>query len=113
MTRIRINTGSGDIEAELFDNTAARDLLAMLPLEVTIFDYGRQERSPTCPALWTRPGCPPAPTRTWATSATGRPTTGWSCTTPTWAPSPGSYGWAASSARWNRSPASPTTHQEG
>lgn len=47
--RIRISSSWGDVTAELADNAAATELLAMLPLTIEMSDHLRQEKTGTLP----------------------------------------------------------------
>lgn len=48
--RIRISSDWGEVTAELADNAAARELLAMLPLTIEMNDHLRQEKTGRLPA---------------------------------------------------------------
>jgi hypothetical protein len=57
-TPIRVIFGDTVLTARLWDNAAARDLVAQLPLTLTFSDYGRQEKLATLPQKLTMEGAP-------------------------------------------------------
>ena len=48
--RVRITSAWGEVTAELSDNAAARSLLGMLPLNISMRDHLRQEKTGNLPA---------------------------------------------------------------
>ncbi len=54
--RIRIGFNNLTLTATLFDNPTARDLVSMLPLNLTIEDYGRNEKIVHLPRKLTEEG---------------------------------------------------------
>jgi hypothetical protein len=57
-TPITINTGGETVTGTLFDSTAARSLIAQLPLTLTFTDYGGQEKIANLPAPLALEGMP-------------------------------------------------------
>ncbi|PDS78599.1 cyclophilin-like fold protein [Rhizobium sp. L43] len=57
--RIRIGFNKLTLTATLFDNPTARDLVSMLPLNLTIEDYGRNEKIVHLPRKLTEEGSGP------------------------------------------------------
>lgn len=62
MTTVEIVSGAGRWIARIDDGPAARDILAQLPLALTLKDYGGNEKIADLPRPVTREGAPEAMT---------------------------------------------------
>ena len=60
MTEIEILAGERRLKAHIHDRPAARDSLAQLPLELTLEDFGGNEKIADLPRALTQKGAPDA-----------------------------------------------------
>ena len=71
--RIRLTFDGRTMTATLYDNPSARDLATLLPLDLTIEDYGNNEKIAYLPRKLTEDGSGPSATSGRAISAISNP----------------------------------------